>query len=429
MSERPRRVVVTGMGVISAGGCDVESFWSGLVAGRSGIGPITRFDASGFPSRIAAEVPVDPSPLAGAGGEWELRGPIAQYAAAAAHQAITESGVLDACGTDRIGISIAAGSVGYDHGELFAPCAAANGRTGETDWRLFADTIRRVLKPRSAERRTPGSIAALLAERYTLAGPVLCTMTACAGGTQAIGDALRWIQRGRADAVVTGGSDSELHPLGLASFCLLGALSTRNAEPMRASRPFDRERDGFVLGEGAGMLVLEERARALARGAHIYAEVSGFGSGSDAYRATDPHPEGVGAVLAMERALGYAGRAPADVDYINAHGTSTPANDRVETTALKRVFGERARRIPVSSTKSMLGHATVAAGALEAIAVAMTLDRQVIHPTINQDVPDPICDLDYVPGEARQSLIELALSNSFAFGGQTAALVLERHRP
>lgn len=427
MTDRPRRVVVTGMGVVSAGGCDVESLWDGLVTGVSAVAPIRRFDASGFPSRIAAEVDaVDTLPGERA-DEWALRGRIAQYAAAASHQAIQDSGVLTRCAPDRIGVSIAAGSVGYDHDELFVPCTEARRSAGGTDWHRFARTLEGVLKPRSAERRTPGSIASLLAEQYGLSGPLLCPMTACAGGTQAIGDGLRWIQRGRADAVLAGGADSELHPLGLASFCLLGALSTRNDDPTGASRPFDRDRDGFVLGEGAGVLVLEEREHALARGARVVAEVCGFGSASDAYRATDPHPEGIGATLAMQRAMAYARITPTEIDHVNAHGTSTPANDRAETTAIKRVFGERASQIPITSTKSMLGHATVAAGAIEAIVLALTLDRQTIHPTLNQATPDPACDLDYVPNVARHVPVRAALSNSFAFGGQAAALVLRRH--
>lgn len=255
----------------------------------------------------------------------------------------------------------------------------------------------------------------------------MAVMTACAGGTQAIGDAMRWIASGRADAVIAGGADSELYPMGLASFCLLGALSTRNGTPAAASRPFDAHRDGFVMGEGAGVLVLEAIDHARRRGAHVYAEVAGFGSSCDAYRATDPHPDGVGATLAMQRAIAHAGITHVDVDYINAHGTSTPANDRAETIAVKKVLGDRAPEVPISSTKSMIGHATVAAGAIEAIVCALTLRDQHIHPTINYMTPDPACDLDYVPNHSRHASVELALSNSFAFGGQTACLALRRY--
>jgi 3-oxoacyl-[acyl-carrier-protein] synthase II len=254
----------------------------------------------------------------------------------------------------------------------------------------------------------------------------MAVMTACAAGTQALGDAARWIRRGRADAVVAGGADSELYPMGLASFCLLGALSTRCDEPAAASRPFDGGRDGFVIGEGAGALVLEEREHAIRRGARIRAEIAGFGSACDSWRVTDPHPEGRGAAGAMRSALRDAGVGAERVGYINAHGTSTVANDRAETRAIRSVFGGRALSVPVSSTKSMIGHLTVAAGAVEAIATVLTLERQRVHPTINLTTPDPECDLDYVPNRARPADVEYALSNSFAFGGQCASLLLRR---
>jgi 3-oxoacyl-[acyl-carrier-protein] synthase II len=249
----------------------------------------------------------------------------------------------------------------------------------------------------------------------------MSVMTACSGGTQALGDAARWIRDGSADLVLAGGADSELYPMGLASFCLLGALSTRAGDPASASRPFDGARDGFVIGEGAGVLVLEERSRAIARGARIRAEIAGFGSACDSWRVTDPHPEGRGAALAMRRALEDAGIGPDSVDYINAHGTSTVANDRIETRAIKSVFGTS---VPVSSTKSMIGHLTVAAGAVEAIATVLTMENRTIPPTINQETPDEECDLDYVPNRARPAEVRFALSNSFAFGGQCASLLL-----
>jgi 3-oxoacyl-[acyl-carrier-protein] synthase II len=254
----------------------------------------------------------------------------------------------------------------------------------------------------------------------------MAVMTACAAGTQAIGDAARWIRRGWADAVVAGGTDSELYPMGLASFCLLGALSTRDGDPSAASRPFEAGRDGFVIGEGAGILALEEREHALRRGARIHAEVLGFGSACDSYRVTDPHPEGRGAVQAMRQAVQEAGIETEEIGYINAHGTSTVANDRIETAAIKRLLGDQAPRVPVSSSKSMIGHLTVAAGAVEAIATIQTLKTQTIHPTINYETPDPECDLDYVPNRARKASLRYALSNSFAFGGQCASLLLAR---
>jgi 3-oxoacyl-[acyl-carrier-protein] synthase II len=251
-------------------------------------------------------------------------------------------------------------------------------------------------------------------------------MTACAGGTQAIGDAFRWIRRGEADVVLAGASDSEVYPMGLASFCLLGTLSRRNGEPSRASRPFDGGRDGFVLGEGSGFVVLEEREHARARGANVLAEVAGFGSACDAFRVTDPHPEGLGAVLAMRRALDDAGLAPGDVGYVNAHGTSTPGGDRVEARALGEVFGPRLGGVAVSSTKSMIGHLTVAAGAVEAIVTVLSLRDGLVHPTVNQESPDPDCAIDTVPEGSRRVDLRAALSNSFAFGGQTACLAFVR---
>jgi 3-oxoacyl-[acyl-carrier-protein] synthase II len=331
----------------------------------------------------------------------------------------------------RIGVIVAAGMGSYDHREVFAACAAA-GRDrdrDDADWERLAETLRRELRPQAVKRLTPGSIPVTLALEHGLRGSTMAVMTACAGGTQAIGDALRWIRAGRADAVLAVGADSEVYPMGLASFCLLGALSTRNDPPAAASRPFDRCRDGFVLGEGAAALVLETVEHAEGRGATVWAEVLGFGSAADAFRVTDPHPHGVGASLAMRRALSDARLETDAIDYINAHGTSTPANDRAETLAIRRVFGDRAVRIPISSTKSMIGHATVAAGAIEAAVVVLTLRDQIIHPTINYETPDPTCDLDYVPNMARRACIDVAMSNSFAFGGQAASVIFGRYAP
>jgi 3-oxoacyl-[acyl-carrier-protein] synthase II len=426
MTGNQRRVVVTGMGVISAAGCDASSFWQTLVQGRSAVAPIQRFDAAAYPSRIAAEV--NERDLPALDGAWATRGRIARFAAAASALAIADANVQNSPAWSSAGVVIAAGMGSYTHDEVFEPSALARASHAEFNWPAFTGAVRQRLAVNAAERRTPGSIPALVAHQHGLQGPVMAVMTACAGGTQAIGDALRWIRSGRADVVLAGGADSEVYPMGLASFCLLGALSKRNDTPAAASRPFDGERDGFVLGEGAAVLVLEEREHARRRGARIYAEVAGFGSAADAFRVTDPHPDGVGGALAMTRAIGDAGLVPADISYINAHGTSTSANDRIETLAIRRVFGEHAMRVPISSTKSMIGHATVAAGALEAVATVMSLTHQVIHPTINQSVPDPACDLDYVPNHARPARVEAALSNSFAFGGQSACLVFRRER-
>jgi 3-oxoacyl-[acyl-carrier-protein] synthase II len=429
MKDASRRAVITGMGLVSAGGADVRAFWNRLIAGRSAVRTIQRFDPSGYPSRIAAEIgPEADEAFAELPPLWRGRGRIAQYGALAARRAMADASLaVDSETRDRTGVAVAAGMGSYDHEEVFASCSAARTGTTAFDWEAFTGTLRRTAKTWAPERRTPGSIPASIAAEHGLRGPAMCVMTACAGGTQAIGDALRWLRLGRADVVVAGGTDSELYPMGLASFCLLGALSTRNDAPELASRPFDAERDGFVIGEGAGMVVLEERGRAIARGARIYAEVAGFGSACDAYRVTDPHPDGAGAVLAMSRAIADAGLGPDDIDYINAHGTSTAANDRIESHAIRTLFGDRAHRVPISSTKSMLGHATVAAGALEAIVTALTLTHQVVHPTINLRTADPLCDLDYVPTHARFTRVDTALSNSFAFGGQSACLLLRRH--
>jgi 3-oxoacyl-[acyl-carrier-protein] synthase II len=421
-----RRVVVTGLGVVSAAGHDVPTFWRTLLSGRSCVGPITRFDASSYPTRIAAEVrDFDPTSLALA---WRDAGHIGQLAAAAVARALADTAPLPDGARDRTGVVVASGMGTYGHAEVFAPAVAASAG-GAFDAEAFARVLRETAQPQAAARRTPGSIPTALAREHHLGGPVMSVMTACAAGTQAIGDALGWIRRGRADVVVAAAADSEIYPMGVASFCLLGALSTRNHDPAAASRPFDMGRDGFVIGEGAAALVLEEREHALRRGATPLAEVVGFGSACDAWRATDPHPEGRGAVLAMQRALADAALRPEQLGYVNAHGTSTPANDRIESRALREVLGDHAPRVPVSSTKSIIGHLTVAAGAIEAVACVQTLREQVLHPTLNLSDPDPDCDLDFVPNTARPARVEVAMSNSFAFGGQTASLLLRRVEP
>jgi 3-oxoacyl-[acyl-carrier-protein] synthase II len=467
-----RRVVVTGMGVIAPNGNDVESFVKALEEGRSAVGPITRFDASAYPTRIAAAVP-DPL-IAGrcslfatgqavgdeqrsataesrhpipdthstsseeraasaqrtANSEQRTASPaanrdrITRFALEASIQAINRANLKD-IDPAAVGVLIAAGFGSYDHEEVFTSCAAGL-RDGGFDWSAFREQFQRTVKPRPLERRTPGSVPTFIAQHFGFGGPVMAVMTACAAGTQALGDAARWIRTGDCDVVVAGGADSELYPMGLASFCLLHALSRRNDEPQRASRPFSASRDGFVLGEGAGVLVLEELEHARSRGAAIHAEILGFGSACDSYRVTDPHPDGTGAMLAMERALKQARLAPDDVDYLNAHGTSTPLNDRIEARAIRRLFGDDGR-VAVTSTKSMIGHLTVAAGAVEAIATIAALERQIAQPTINLDDPDAdCCGLDFIPHEARPMDIDVALSNSFAFGGQCASILLGR---
>lgn len=424
-----RRVVVTGVGAVAPGALGAEGLWQNLRAGVSAIGPITQLDASAYPTRFAAEVRGLDERAAGLPPDFRQRGRIAQMAALAAAEAWAASGLKDGDpGGSRAGVVVAAGMGTYDHAEVFGACGRS-AESGRFDGSAFGRVLRAGILPRAAERQSPGSLAARLARLFGLEGPILAVMTACSGGTQAIGDALSWIRDGRADIVLAGASDSEIYPMGLASFCLLGALSTRNDEPGRASRPFDAARDGFVLGEGAAFLVLEERGRALARGASILAEVAGFGSACDAFRVTDPHPDGEGAVLAMQRALVDAGLQTSEIGWVNAHGTSTPANDRVEAVALGRVFGDSLPRLPVSSTKSMIGHLTVAAGAVEAVATVLALRDGVIHPTLNQETPDPDCPLDTVAEGARRIDLKAALSNSFAFGGQTACLAFRRREP
>lgn len=420
-----RRVVVTGIGVIAPNGRDSQTFAAALAEGRSAVGPIRRFATGSYPTRIAAEIDdFDWAERTEPPSGWKAFDRITRFATAAAAQAVADAHI-DSSMAGRTGVSIAAGFGSYDHEEVFTSCAAGQG-DGDFDWKAFREQFRRSVKPRPAERRTPGSVPALVAGHFGFRGPVMAVMTACAAGTQALGDGARWIRYGDADVVVAGGADSEIYPMGLASFCLLHALSTRNEPPERASRPFSASRDGFVLGEGAGMLVLEELEHARSRGATIYAEILGFGSACDSFRVTDPHPDGVGAVLAMKRALQQASLATTDVDYLNAHGTSTPLNDRIESRAVRRLFGEHAARLAISSTKSMIGHLTVAAGAVEAIATILAIQQNLAHPTINLDDPDPECDLDFVPNRARPMKIDFALSNSFAFGGQCASIAIGR---
>ncbi|MBL8115417.1 MAG: beta-ketoacyl-[acyl-carrier-protein] synthase family protein, partial [Acidobacteria bacterium] len=337
-----RSVVVTGRGVVAPGAPGVRELSRNTRDGLSFVRGITRFDASGFPVRIAAEVDgVDAAP--------EER--IPAFAALASDQAVLESGLAE-LDPGRVGVVAASGMGTYGHEEIFGPALAASPSAAGSSLEGFNRALLAACRPRVRERRTPGSVAASLATRYRITGPVSSLMTACTGGTQAIGDALRWIRSGLADAVLAGGSDSEIYPMGLASFCLLGALSTRNDAPNRASRPFDRDRDGFVLGEGAGFLVLEAEESARARNARILGRVLGFGAACDAFRVTDPHPEGRGAVLAMRRALSSAGLGERDIGYVNAHGTGTPAGDRIEALALHAVFPDGVP--PTSSTKSMI---------------------------------------------------------------------------
>jgi len=408
-----RRVVITGIGVISPLGNTVEQFWSNLVAGRSGVDTIQAFDASEFTTKIAAEVR-DFDPLAYMDRkEARHMDRFTQFAVAAAQQAVDDAGLkLDEENPEDVGVYIGSGIGGI--------------RTFEEQHRVLLERGPRRVSPHFIPMMIANMASGQVSIRFGVRGPNSAPVTACASSSHAIGDAMRFIQRGEAEVMITGGTEATITPLALASFCSAKAMSTRNDEPARASRPFDKERDGFVMGEGSGILILESLEHARRRGAKIYAEVVGYGMSGDAYHVTAPHPEAEGARLAMQRALKDAGLAPEQIDYINAHGTSTPLNDQMETLAIKKVFGEHAYRLAISSTKSMTGHLLGAAGAVEAIASALALREQVIPPTINYEVPDPACDLDYVPNEARKAAIATAMSNSFGFGGHNATIILKR---
>ena len=399
-----RRVAVTGMGVVSPIGLDVPTFRDRLLAGVSGVGGISLFPPAALPTRIAAEV------------KWEgeiVRDRKITFALEAARQAM---GAATAPGTRPAGNGGLSLGIGL---ELFSMEDLAMSRRPGFE-----------IPPSRRERlqflQTPSDICVhLISHEHGLTAPPLTHVSACAAGTDAIGTAFRRVASGSRDWMLAGGTDSMINPLGVAGFCALGALSRRNEEPTKASRPFAQGRSGFVLGEGAGILVLEEYEAALARGATIHAEVAGYGCSFDSHGISEPHPEGRGAFQAMTRALADAGLTPDDVDAVNSHGTSTPKNDPVETLALKRLFGERAHRIPISATKSMIGHLISAAGAVEAIAAITCMEAGMVHPTINLDTPDPACDLDYVPHVARPHRQRFVLSTSYGFGGQNAALVLK----
>jgi 3-oxoacyl-[acyl-carrier-protein] synthase II len=405
-----RRVVVTGVGVVSPLGLDSASTWQGLVQGRSGVRPISHFDASDFAVRIAADVPgFEPADIFGRRRAKHLDR-FTQLALVAAAEAIGAARLDVAADPERVGVVWGTGIGGIRSLEEGMDVLNERG----PDW----------VNPYTLPMMIPNMVAGHIAMEWGIKGYSSCSVTACSASAQAIGDSLDLIRAGRADAVVCGGSEAPITRVGIAGFAAMKALSTRNDEPERASRPFDADRDGFVMGEGAAAMVLEEAERAERRGSPILAELVGYGVSSDAYHMTQPHPEGEGAARAMESALRDAGVDPADVGYVNAHGTSTAPNDRIETLALKRVFGENVP--PVSSTKSMTGHTLGAAGAIEAAICVQALQYQVLPPTINQEKSDPDCDLDYVPNESRPAVFDVVLSNSFAFGGHNASLVFGR---
>ena len=407
------RVVVTGMGVVSPLGLDVEATWKALIAGQSGARRISAFDASDSAVQIAAEIPgFDANALLGRRRARHLDR-VVQIALAATKEAIEGSKLDVASAPERIGTVYATGIGGIS--------------TLEDGIRTLITRGAEWVNPYVVPMMIPNMGAGEIAMEWQLLGYNCCTVTACSASAHAIGTAFDAIRLGRADAMVCGGSEAAVTPVGIAGFAAMKALSTRNDEPERASRPFDADRDGFVLGEAAATLVIEEREFALRRGAPVLAELVGFGNTSDAHHITQPHPTGDGAVRAMRAALADAGISPADIDYVNAHGTSTPPNDRVETLALKRVFGER---MPlVSSTKSMTGHTLGAAGALESVVSILALQNSVAPPTINLDNPDPACDLDYVAHVARPTPIRYAMTNSLGFGGHNATLVFGRPSP
>jgi 3-oxoacyl-[acyl-carrier-protein] synthase II len=425
-----RRVVITGMGAVTPLGHSVRELYEGQLEGRNGVGPISLFNARRFPTKFAAQVKdFDLARFVRDPERWANTGANTRFAAAAAQQALDDAGLGDGARVDRtrVGIYLGSGEGIQDFHHLMSLIARTyNAERRAVDTVAFArGAIREFHAAREAEQELH-TTSAHLAAHFDLEGPNFNCLTACAASSQAIGEAGELIRHGDADVMLSGGSHSMIHPLGLTGFNLLTALSTHNDDPARASRPFDLRRDGFVLGEGSGMLVLEELEHARRRGATIYAELTGYGSTADAFRVTDSHPEGRGAIACIKGALASSGLAPADIGYINAHGTSTQVNDKVETQAIKQVFGAGAYQVPVSSSKSMLGHLIAAAGAVELITCVMALRRGVLTPTINYEVPDPDCDLDYLPNAAREKRVRHALSNSFGFGGQNISLVVSR---
>ena len=413
MIERlTRRVVVTGMGLVTPLGTGLEKTWKALCAGKSGIARITRFDPTDYPCQIAGEVPdFDPAAFIEK-KEIKKMDLFIHFAVGAAQMAVDDAGLkVTGENADRVGVYIGAGIGGLPAIEHYHKILLEKG----------AERVSPFFIPMVIINLASGQVAIRLGAR----GPNSCAVTACATGNHCIGDAFRLIQRGDADVMLAGGTEAAITPLGVAGFAAARALSRRNADPVHASRPFDRDRDGFVLGEGAGVVVLEELETARRRGARIYGEVVGYAMNSDAHHITAPPDDGEGAIRCMEMAIKDAGVSKDEIGYINAHATSTFA-DKVETQAIKGVFGDRAYRIPVSSTKSMIGHLLGAAGGVEAVFSLLAIHRGVVPPTINLEHPDPECDLDYVPGRAREVSVKVALSNSFGFGGVNACLLFKR---
>ena len=409
-----RRVVVTGIGLVTSLGIGTDATWAALLAGTSGAGPITKFDATSFSTRFACEVKgFDPLAFVEK-KDVKKMDVFIQFAIAASQCAMDDSGLaITAANAPEVGVCIGSGIGGF--------------RTIEDEHTALVNGGPRKISPFFIPASIINLASGQVSIRFGAKGPNLATCTACSASAHAVGDSYEIIRRGDADVMITGGSEAAITPMSVGGFGALRALSTRSDDPTRASRPFDKDRDGFIIGEGSGIVILEELEHARARGARIYAEIIGYGMSGDAYHITAPSEDGDGAVRVMTKALKKAGLQPSDIDYVNAHGTSTPFNDKLETLALKRTFGDHARRLAISSTKSMTGHLLGAAGGLEAGISALAIHHQVAPPTINLDAADPECDLDYVPHTARPMTIRHVLSNSFGFGGTNAALVLRRY--
>jgi 3-oxoacyl-[acyl-carrier-protein] synthase II len=408
-----RRVVITGMGAVTPLALNVRDTWQRLLEGRSGIGPITQIDATGYPTRIAGEVKgFEPSEYMDR-KEARRMERFSHFAVAASREALGDARLdIDRTDPEQVGVLI----------------GTAIGGLSATEQTVRGLVAGKRVSPFYLVSMVPNIAAFHICHIFGLKGYNGTVVTACAAGLQAVGEATEVIRRGAAQVMLAGGTESSNAEVGLAGFCAMRGLSTRNDDPQRASRPFDKDRDGFVCSEGAGILVLEDLGHALERGAHVYAEILGYSATSDAYNLAAPDPEGEGAARVIRRALEDAGISPPEVGYINAHGTSTVLNDAMETVAIKRIFGEHAYKVPVSSTKSMIGHLFGGAGAVETIACALTIEQGVIHPTVNYETPDPACDLDYVPNRARKAKVDVALNNSFGLGGQDACLVVGRYR-
>jgi 3-oxoacyl-[acyl-carrier-protein] synthase II len=409
-----RRVVVTGLGVVSPLGHDLDTFWNRLLAGECGVGRISSFDASGFDTQIAAEVKdFDPTPAFPSPKEIRRADRFAQFAIYAGWQALLDSGLdLEKVNRDEVGVFLGSGIGGL--------------QTTAEQHKVLLDRGPQRLSPFMIPMLILNIASGLFSMYYKLRGPNFATCSACATSNHALGEAWRTIKMGDAQVIFAGGAEATIVPIGIGGFCAMRAMSTRNDDPKHASRPFDRERDGFVMGEGAGVVVLEELEHAKRRGAKIYCEVVGYGNTADANHITSPAPEGEGAARCMRMALRNAGLNPEDISYINAHGTSTPQGDTAETQAIKSVFGEHARKLAVSSTKGATGHMLGAAGAVEMAACAKAIHTDMVPPTISYEVPDPECDLDYVPNTARKMKVNAIVSNSFGFGGHNATIAAKK---